>query len=158
MAGLPAASPPRSRDGRSLSRSRHAPARRCRRRSERPSADEFADCRGTKRGRMVTKRVCILTYGCQMNVYDSARMAELLAPLGYQRTAAPDDAELVILNTCHIREKAAEKVYSELGKLRPLQARKARRGGAMLIAVGGCMAQAEGTEVLRRAPFVDLVF
>ena len=91
---------------------------------------------------MVTKRVCILTYGCQMNVYDSARMAEMLAPLGYQRTAAPDDAELVILNTCHIRERAAEKVYSELGKLRPLQARKTRRGGTMLIAVGGCVAQA----------------
>ena len=107
---------------------------------------------------MVTKRVCILTYGCQMNVYDSARMAEMLAPLGYQRTAAPDDAELVILNTCHIRERAAEKVYSELGKLRPLQARKTRRGGTVLIAVGGCVAQAEGAEVRRRAPFVDLVF
>ncbi len=93
-----------------------------------------------------------------MNVYDSTRMAELLAPLGYERTPAPDDAELVILNTCHIREKAAEKVYSELGKLARLQAGKRRRGGAMLIAVGGCVAQAEGIEVRRRAPFVDIVF
>ncbi len=106
----------------------------------------------------MTKRVCIITFGCQMNVYDSTRMAELLAPLGYERTPAPDDAELVILNTCHIREKAAEKVYSELGKLAWLQARKMRRGGAMLIAVGGCVAQAEGIEVRRRAPFVDIVF
>jgi tRNA-2-methylthio-N6-dimethylallyladenosine synthase len=99
-----------------------------------------------------------MTYGCQMNVYDSTRMAELLAPLGYVRTPAPDDAELVILNTCHIREKAAEKVFSELGTLRRLQAQKARRGGRMLIAVGGCVAQAEGGELRRRAPFVDVVF
>jgi tRNA-2-methylthio-N6-dimethylallyladenosine synthase len=99
-----------------------------------------------------------MTYGCQMNVYDSTRMAELLAPLGYVRTPLPDDAELVILNTCHIREKAAEKVFSELGALRRLQAQKARRGGTMLIAVGGCVAQAEGGELRRRAPFVDLVF
>jgi tRNA-2-methylthio-N6-dimethylallyladenosine synthase len=106
----------------------------------------------------VTKHVCIMTFGCQMNVYDSARMAELLAPLGYVVTATPDDAELVILNTCHIREKAAEKVYSELGTLRRLQAQKARRNGRMLIAVGGCVAQAEGAEIRRRAPFVDLVF
>jgi tRNA-2-methylthio-N6-dimethylallyladenosine synthase len=109
-------------------------------------------------GPNVTKRLCIITYGCQMNVYDSTRMAELLAPLGYVRTPDPDDAELVILNTCHIREKAAVKVYSELGGLRRLQAQKARRGGAMRIAVGGCVAQAEGDELRRRAPFVDLVF
>jgi tRNA-2-methylthio-N6-dimethylallyladenosine synthase len=120
--------------------------------------DEVADERGAQRGRLVTKRVCIITFGCQMNVYDSTRMAELLAPLGYERTPAPDDAELVILNTCHIREKAAEKVYSELGKLARLQVGKRRRGGAMLIAVGGCVAQAEGIEVRRRAPFVDIVF
>jgi tRNA-2-methylthio-N6-dimethylallyladenosine synthase len=99
-----------------------------------------------------------MTYGCQMNVYDSTRMAELLAPLGYVGTPKPDDAELVILNTCHIREKAAEKVFSELGALRRLQVQKARRGGTMLIAVGGCVAQAEGGELRRRAPFVDLVF
>jgi tRNA-2-methylthio-N6-dimethylallyladenosine synthase len=94
-----------------------------------------------------------------MNVYDSARMAELLAPLGYGRAAAPEDADLVILNTCHIREKASEKVFSELGKMRALKARRSRRGeGPMLIAVAGCVAQAEGAEIRRRAPFVDLVF
>jgi tRNA-2-methylthio-N6-dimethylallyladenosine synthase len=106
----------------------------------------------------VTKRVFIATHGCQMNVYDSARMAELLAPLGFDRAAAAEDADLVILNTCHIREKAAEKVFSELGKIRALKARRARRGDAMLIAVAGCVAQAEGAEIRRRAPFVDLVF
>jgi tRNA-2-methylthio-N6-dimethylallyladenosine synthase len=106
----------------------------------------------------VTQRVFIATYGCQMNVYDSARMAELLAPLGFDRAASAEDADLVILNTCHIREKAAEKVFSELGKIRALKQRKARRGGAMLIAVAGCVAQAEGAEIRRRAPFVDLVF
>ncbi|HEY1301788.1 MAG TPA: tRNA (N6-isopentenyl adenosine(37)-C2)-methylthiotransferase MiaB [Stellaceae bacterium] len=101
------------------------------------------------------KRVFIRTYGCQMNVYDSARMVELLAPLGFSRTDAAADADLVILNTCHIREKAAEKVFSELGQLRGL---KARRGDQLLIAVAGCVAQAEGAEIIRRAPFVDLVF
>ncbi len=108
--------------------------------------------------RDVTKRVFIRTYGCQMNLYNSARMAELLAPLGFAAAAAPDDADLVILNTCHIREKAAEKVFSELGQIRRMKTAKARRGGRMLIAVGGCVAQAEGEEITRRAPFVDLVF
>ena len=88
-----------------------------------------------------------------MNVYDSARMAEILAPLGYRAVDTPDVADLIILNTCHIREKAAEKVYSDLGRLKPL---KAARGA--LIAVAGCVAQAEGEEVLRRAPYVDMVF
>jgi tRNA-2-methylthio-N6-dimethylallyladenosine synthase len=106
----------------------------------------------------VTKHVFIATYGCQMNVYDSARMAELLAPLGFGRAMSAEDADLVILNTCHIREKAAEKMFSELGKIRALKLRKARRGEAMLIAVAGCVAQAEGAEIRRRAPFVDLVF
>ncbi len=106
----------------------------------------------------MTKRVFIATYGCQMNVYDSARMVELLAPLGFDRAEAAEDADLVILNTCHIREKAAEKVFSELGKIRALKARRARRGAGMLIAVAGCVAQAEGAEIRRRAPFVDLVF
>ncbi|MGH7029731.1 MAG: tRNA (N6-isopentenyl adenosine(37)-C2)-methylthiotransferase MiaB, partial [Stellaceae bacterium] len=91
-------------------------------------------------------------------VYDSGRMAELLAPLGFEETARPDGADLVILNTCHIREKAAEKVFSELGRIRALKLRKARSGGTMLIAVAGCVAQAEGAEIRRRAPFVDLVF
>jgi tRNA-2-methylthio-N6-dimethylallyladenosine synthase len=109
-------------------------------------------------GRDATRRVCIITYGCQMNVYDSARMAELLAPLGYTGTQLPGEADLVILNTCHIREKAAEKVFSELGGLRRLQLRKAAKGGTMLIAVGGCVAQAEGAEIRRRAPYVDIVF
>jgi tRNA-2-methylthio-N6-dimethylallyladenosine synthase len=106
----------------------------------------------------MTKRIFIKTYGCQMNVYDSARMAELMAPLGYAETARPDGADLVILNTCHIREKAAEKVFSELGTIRRLKEAKHRLGGRMLIAVAGCVAQAEGAEILERAPFVDLVF
>lgn len=93
-----------------------------------------------------------------MNVYDSARMADVLAPIGYGPTDDPADADMVIINTCHIREKAAEKTYSELGRLRQLQERKAARGGRMLLAVAGCVAQAEGAEILARAPFVDMVF
>ena len=104
------------------------------------------------------KRLFIKTYGCQMNVYDSARMAELLAPFGYVPSAGPDGADLVILNTCHIREKAAEKVFSELGTIGRLKTARERRGGRMVIAVAGCVAQAEGEEILARAPFVDLVF
>ena len=92
-----------------------------------------------------------------MNAYDSARMAEVLAPLGYAPVARAEDADMVILNTCHIREKASEKVYSELGRLRPLKAEKAAAGGRMILAVAGCVAQAEGAEVIRRAPFVDIV-
>jgi tRNA-2-methylthio-N6-dimethylallyladenosine synthase len=103
------------------------------------------------------KRLFIKTYGCQMNVYDGARMAELMAPLGYRAAAAPDGADLVILNTCHIREKAAEKVFSELGGIRRLKERRARQGGRMIVAVAGCVAQAEGGEILERAPFVDIV-
>jgi tRNA-2-methylthio-N6-dimethylallyladenosine synthase len=106
----------------------------------------------------MTKRVFIKTYGCQMNVYDSARMADLVAPLGYAPSQTADGADLVILNTCHIREKAAEKVFSELGGIRHLKNAKERRGERMLIAVAGCVAQAEGAEILRRAPFVDMVF
>src|SRR6185312_10876382 len=92
-----------------------------------------------------------------MNVYDSARMAELLTPLGYAAAEEPDGADLVILNTCHIREKAAEKVFSDLGRLRPVMEEKRRAGGRMMLAVAGCVAQAEGAEILRRAPFVDIV-
>jgi tRNA-2-methylthio-N6-dimethylallyladenosine synthase len=99
------------------------------------------------------KTLFIKTYGCQMNEYDSARMADVLAPLGYRAVDAPDAADLVILNTCHVREKAAEKVYSELGRLRPLKAQR-----NTMIAVAGCVAQAEGAEMARRAPFVDMVF
>jgi tRNA-2-methylthio-N6-dimethylallyladenosine synthase len=105
----------------------------------------------------VRKKLYIKTYGCQMNAYDSARMADVLAPLGFEETAAPAGADMVILNTCHIREKASEKVFSELGRLRALQTERARTGGRMLVAVAGCVAQAEGAEILRRAPHVDLV-
>src|SRR6516165_9662871 len=106
----------------------------------------------------VVKGVFIKTYGCQMNVYDSARIVKLLAPLGFLPVLAPNDADLVIFNTCHIREKAVEKVYSELGKIHRLKMAKAHRGGTMIVAVGGCVAQAEGAEILHRVPFVDLVF
>jgi tRNA-2-methylthio-N6-dimethylallyladenosine synthase len=105
----------------------------------------------------MTKRLFIKTYGCQMNVYDSARMAELLMPLGYASAPGPAGADLVILNTCHIREKAAEKVFSELGTIRRLKSARQRAGDRMLIAVAGCVAQAEGAEILARAPFVDIV-
>ena len=103
-----------------------------------------------------TKKLFIKTYGCQMNVYDSDRMADVLAPIGYRLTDAPEDADMVILNTCHIREKAAEKVFSDLGRIRPLKAARADKDG-MLIAVAGCVAQAEGAEIQKRAPFVDIV-
>jgi tRNA-2-methylthio-N6-dimethylallyladenosine synthase len=104
------------------------------------------------------KKLYIKTYGCQMNVYDSARMADLLAPLGYGACDTPEDADMVILNTCHIREKAAEKVYSELGRLREIKEAKQSAGGApMTIAVAGCVAQAEGAEIRARAPAVDVV-
>jgi tRNA-2-methylthio-N6-dimethylallyladenosine synthase len=106
----------------------------------------------------LAKTLYIKTYGCQMNVYDSARMADVLAPLGYRPVDAAEHADMVILNTCHIREKAAEKVYSELGRLRSLKVAKARAGGSMVLAVAGCVAQAEGAELMRRAPFVDIVF
>ncbi len=92
-----------------------------------------------------------------MNVYDSGRMAEVLAPLGFARADGAEDADMVILNTCHIREKAAEKIYSELGRLRRLKERKAAEGKPMLIAVAGCVAQAGGEEMVRRAPFIDVV-
>ncbi|HEY5238762.1 MAG TPA: tRNA (N6-isopentenyl adenosine(37)-C2)-methylthiotransferase MiaB [Rhizomicrobium sp.] len=103
------------------------------------------------------KKLFIKTYGCQMNAYDSQRMSDLLAPLGYAPIDAPDDADMVILNTCHIREKAAEKVYSELGRLKKLKTRKAETGSPMLIAVAGCVAQAEGAEIVARQSAVDIV-
>jgi tRNA-2-methylthio-N6-dimethylallyladenosine synthase len=99
-------------------------------------------------------RLYIKTYGCQMNVYDSERMADVLRPLGYGVTDSPEGADLVVLNTCHIRERASEKVFSELGKLKAM---KAETGGRMKIAVAGCVAQAEGAEIMRRQPAVDLV-
>ena len=105
----------------------------------------------------MTKKVHIKTYGCQMNVYDSSRMADVLAPMGYEQTDTPDGADLVILNTCHIREKAAEKVYSDLGRVREHQLARAGEGKRMLISVAGCMAQAEGEEIINRMPYVDMV-
>jgi tRNA-2-methylthio-N6-dimethylallyladenosine synthase len=106
----------------------------------------------------LTHKLHIKTYGCQMNAYDSARMAELLAPLGYGMTADAAEADLVILNTCHIREKAAEKIYSELGRLNALKRARAAHGKRMTLAVAGCVAQAEGDEMRARAPFVDMIF
>jgi len=93
-----------------------------------------------------------------MNVYDSVRMADVLAPLGYAASDTPEGADLVILNTCHIREKAEEKVYSDLGRVRAEKERRQKAGGRMLVAVGGCVAQAEGAEIIARAPMVDMVF
>lgn len=105
------------------------------------------------------KQVYIKTYGCQMNVYDSQRMIDILRPLGYQETPRPEDADLVILNTCHIREKAVEKVYSDLGRYnKRLKRSKSNQGKEVLIAVGGCVGQAEGEEIIKRAPYVDMVF
>ncbi len=100
------------------------------------------------------KRLHVITWGCQMNVYDSGRMADVLAPLGYAPVSAPEDADMVILNTCHIRDRAAAKVFSELGRLRVM---KEASGGKMILAVAGCVAQAEGAEILARAPYVDIV-
>ena len=104
------------------------------------------------------KKVFVKTYGCQMNVYDSDRMSDSLATKGYSPTDVMEEADLVILNTCHIREKAAEKVYSELGRIRQLKEKRAKAGkGEMKIGIAGCVAQAEGQEIIRRAPVVDLV-
>jgi tRNA-2-methylthio-N6-dimethylallyladenosine synthase len=107
--------------------------------------------------RATPKKVFVKTYGCQMNVYDSQRMTDALAADGYVATEAIEDADLVLLNTCHIREKAAEKVYSELGRIRDMKAEREINGGELLIGVTGCVAQAEGSEIIRRAPSVDLV-
>ncbi len=103
------------------------------------------------------RRVYLKTFGCQMNVYDSERMSEMLSAEGYANTADPADADLVILNTCHIREKAVEKVYSDLGRLRDLKIERQAQGRETIIAVAGCVAQAEGAEIARRAPAVDVV-
>ncbi|MBN9479594.1 MAG: tRNA (N6-isopentenyl adenosine(37)-C2)-methylthiotransferase MiaB [Bordetella sp.] len=125
---------------------------------QKPVADPVLDHGGAPEGGSAPKRLFIKTYGCQMNVYDSERMADVLRPLGYAPTDTPDGADFVILNTCHIREKAAEKVYSELGKLRMMKEEKAAAGqGGMTIAVAGCVAQAEGEEIMKRQPAVDLV-
>jgi tRNA-2-methylthio-N6-dimethylallyladenosine synthase len=100
-----------------------------------------------------TKKLYVKTYGCQMNVYDSERMAEALGAEGYEQVTSPEDADMILLNTCHIREKAAEKVYSELGRFKPLR----EANPDLKIGVAGCVAQAEGEEIMRRQPMVDLV-
>ncbi|MBP2507770.1 tRNA-2-methylthio-N6-dimethylallyladenosine synthase [Agrobacterium tumefaciens] len=103
------------------------------------------------------RKVFIKTYGCQMNVYDSVRMSDALAKDGYVQTEDMGEADLVLLNTCHIREKAAEKVYSALGRLRDMKKSREEQGREFMIGVAGCVAQAEGEEILRRAPAVDVV-
>ena len=103
------------------------------------------------------KKVYIKSYGCQMNVYDSGRMADLLKPLGYETQDDYPNADIVILNTCHIREKADEKLYSDLGRIRPFKDEKAEKGERMLVVVAGCVGQAQGGEIIRRAPLVDIV-
>lgn len=104
------------------------------------------------------KKLYIKTYGCQMNAYDTKRMEDVLRPLGYAPTDAPDGADMVILNTCHIREKATDKVFSDLGRIRSMKEDKEKSGGQMLLAVAGCVAQAEGDLILSRARHVDMVF
>ncbi|MEK1890639.1 MAG: tRNA (N6-isopentenyl adenosine(37)-C2)-methylthiotransferase MiaB [Phyllobacterium sp.] len=104
-----------------------------------------------------TRKVYVKTYGCQMNVYDSQRMTDSLAAEGYSATDSADDADLVLINTCHIREKASEKLYSALGRLRKMKDARAREGRELTVGVAGCVAQAEGDEITRRAPVVDLV-
>lgn len=103
------------------------------------------------------KRLFLRSWGCQMNVYDSARMADVLAPLGYAPVDAPEGADMIILNTCHIREKATDKLFSELGRLRQMKEARQAEGGQMVLAVAGCVAQAEGSEITARAPYVDIV-
>jgi tRNA-2-methylthio-N6-dimethylallyladenosine synthase len=104
-----------------------------------------------------TRKLHIKSYGCQMNVYDSQRMTDMMAQAGVVETSSPEDADLIVLNTCHIREKAAEKVYSELGRMRKLKEGAALDGRKLVVAVAGCVAQAEGEEIIRRASTVDLV-
>jgi tRNA-2-methylthio-N6-dimethylallyladenosine synthase len=103
------------------------------------------------------RRLHVITWGCQMNVYDSGRMADVLAPLGYGPAEGPADADMIILNTCHIRERATEKVFSELGRLRAIKEQRSAEGRDTILAVAGCVAQAEGAEITARAPFVDIV-
>jgi len=103
------------------------------------------------------RRAWVKPFGCQMNVYDSQRMADLAALEGYAEAADVEDADLIVLNTCHIREKASEKIYSELGKLRELKNERRKAGRRTTLVVAGCLAQAEGAEILRRQPAVDVV-
>ncbi|WP_188912929.1 tRNA (N6-isopentenyl adenosine(37)-C2)-methylthiotransferase MiaB [Aureimonas endophytica] len=118
---------------------------------------EARDARAFPPDDAATKKVFIKTYGCQMNVYDSQRMGDALASEGFAPTETMEEADLVLLNTCHIREKAAEKIYSELGRIRLLKARRESEGKGLNVAVAGCVAQAEGAEIIARASVVDLV-
>lgn len=120
-------------------------------------SENITDLEPVAEVRANTRKVFVKTYGCQMNVYDSQRMADSLAAEGYVATDTPDDADLVLLNTCHIREKASEKLYSALGRLRKMKDKRGADGKELTIGVAGCVAQAEGQEILRRAPNVDLV-
>ncbi|EFO32746.1 protein YleA [Roseibium sp. TrichSKD4] len=118
---------------------------------------ETTDTASQPANEKAARKVFVRTYGCQMNVYDSERMSDVLAREGYEPTDTVEDADLVLLNTCHIREKAAEKVYSELGRIRKVKDERAKSGKETVIGVAGCVAQAEGAEISRRAPVVDLV-
>ncbi|WP_160000370.1 tRNA (N6-isopentenyl adenosine(37)-C2)-methylthiotransferase MiaB [Roseomonas sp. 18066] len=122
-----------------------------------PSPETAIDTTAPLDGSTPRKRLFIRTWGCQMNVYDSGRMADVLAPLGYGPAETPEEADMVILNTCHIREKASEKVFSDLGRLRVMKEARAEAGQKMVLAVAGCVAQAEGKEITTRAPWVDIV-
>ena len=114
-------------------------------------------CAPTARSGKQARGLHVITWGCQMNVYDSERMTDVLRPLGYEAVDAPDRADMIILNTCHIRDRAAEKVFSELGRLRLVKEARAQAGQQTVLAVAGCVAQAEGREILARAPYVDIV-
>lgn len=103
------------------------------------------------------KKLHIKTYGCQMNVYDSDRMEDLMVAVGYETVDTPEDADMVIINTCHIREKASEKLFSDLGRIRPFKDKKKNSGSEMIVAVAGCVAQAEGEEIFRRSNVVDII-
>ncbi len=120
-------------------------------------ATDLQDRHQAPAGQPAAKRYFVKTYGCQMNVYDSQRMSDALAADGYAATDRIEEADLVLLNTCHIREKAAEKVYSELGRIRELKQERALSGRQTIVGVAGCVAQAEGAEIIRRSPAVDLV-
>ncbi len=104
------------------------------------------------------KKLYIKTWGCQMNVYDTSRMLDILRPLGYTQIETPEGADMIILNTCHIREKATDKVFSEIGRLKVHKDKKEKAGGSMIMAVAGCVAQAEGEFIMERAPVIDMVF
>ncbi|WP_419895872.1 tRNA (N6-isopentenyl adenosine(37)-C2)-methylthiotransferase MiaB [Roseomonas sp. USHLN139] len=121
------------------------------------SPETAVDSQAPADGSTPRKKLFIRTWGCQMNVYDSGRMADVLAPLGYGPAETPEEADMVILNTCHIREKASEKVFSDLGRLRQMKEARAEAGQKMVLAVAGCVAQAEGKEITSRAPWVDIV-